>query len=434
MKKLQILILCTVIWLAWVLLVNAKDLTNVKDSVSSNQSITDIYKQKNENNQTRIKEAWDENSVWKKTCDINLDTTTKDYTEQLIYNCLLEEKRGLEKCDINEDWEANIADITYFIDLCVLWAPVAEDLPTYESSSNNNKKDLLSGAKIAKTWYINKTLMDWFMLPTETQDEDSTWKTICENYADQYINSCLLNDKPDFDRCDVNKDWNADITDLTDLIDECIKWTNTVDNDVIYSINGNNWSGADNWSGAGDWSGADNWRNVTNSDFPKEPVSNELKEAFNFAHNYWMTSASSIEDAKMSNPITRAAMAKMLSNYAKNVLGLEEDPTIDCNFSDVTEELDAQYDNWITSACKLWLMWKNVNKFKPSENVSRWQFSTIISRMISWTKDWSWNTKYYEPHIKNLCNRRIITKCWKNPDEKITREQAMTMFMRAGNN
>jgi hypothetical protein len=58
-----------------------------------------------------------------------------------------------------------------------------------------------------------------------------------------------------------------------------------------------------------------------------------------------MTSASSIDDAKMSKPLTRGAMAKILSNYAKNVLGLKEDPTKDCNFSDVSKELDAQYDN-----------------------------------------------------------------------------------------
>jgi hypothetical protein len=42
-------------------------------------------------------------------------------------------------------------------------------------------------------------------------------------------------------------------------------------------------------------------------------------------------------------------------------------------------------------------MWKNTTKFNPSKYVTRWQFSTVLSRMISWIEDWSWDKKYYEP-------------------------------------
>ena len=162
MKKLQTLILCTAVLSVWVLLVNAKELTNIKANANPD-SITDIYNQAKTDNQNWIT-AWDENSVWRPVCEVDKDLSTKDYTQLLIDNCLLTEKRDIKICDKDWDWKVNIADITYFIDLCVLWAPVAEDLPTYESSSNNNKKDLLSGAKIAKTWYINKTLIKLFMI------------------------------------------------------------------------------------------------------------------------------------------------------------------------------------------------------------------------------------------------------------------------------
>ena len=42
-------------------------------------------------------------------------------------------------------------------------------------------------------------------------------------------------------------------------------------------------------------------------------------------------------------------MAKMLSNYAINILGLTPDTSKDCDFSDVSSNLDYQYDNGVTN-------------------------------------------------------------------------------------
>ncbi|MBQ9553554.1 hypothetical protein IJU97_00910 [bacterium] len=46
----------------------------------------------------------------------------------------------------------------------------------------------------------------------------------------------------------------------------------------------------------------------------------------------------------MQSPLTRIAMAKMLSNYAINVLGKVPANMIVPNFSDITTELDDAYD------------------------------------------------------------------------------------------
>ncbi|MBO4516947.1 hypothetical protein J5751_06020 [bacterium] len=45
-----------------------------------------------------------------------------------------------------------------------------------------------------------------------------------------------------------------------------------------------------------------------------------MNEAYQYAHYYDITSANSIKDAKMDSGLNRIAMAKMLSNYAENVL------------------------------------------------------------------------------------------------------------------
>jgi len=52
----------------------------------------------------------------------------------------------------------------------------------------------------------------------------------------------------------------------------------------------------------------------------------------------------SIENANMYGSLTRVALAKMMANFAMDVLGLTPDTSKDCSFSDVSEALDAQYD------------------------------------------------------------------------------------------
>jgi hypothetical protein len=46
-------------------------------------------------------------------------------------------------------------------------------------------------------------------------------------------------------------------------------------------------------------------------------------------------------------------MAKMISKYAINIQGKEPDTLKTCLFSDVSENLDLQYDGGVTLACQL---------------------------------------------------------------------------------
>jgi hypothetical protein len=64
-----------------------------------------------------------------------------------------------------------------------------------------------------------------------------------------------------------------------------------------------------------------------------------------------------IREANMDAPLTRIAMAKMLSQYAINVLGKTPDTTkVVPNFPDVDAKLDADYDNGVTLAYQLGIM------------------------------------------------------------------------------
>ena len=135
-----------------------------------------------------------------------------------------------------------------------------------------------------------------------------------------------------------------------------------------------------------------------------------------------------INEAQMDQPLTRIAMAKMLSQYAINVLGKTPDTTKTISFPDISAELDSQYNNWVTLAYQLWIMWINVDKFRPDDLVTRAEFGTALSRMLFGLADWEWD-EWYKTHLDKLMEEMIITN--DNPDLKELRGYVMIMLMRS---
>lgn len=166
-------------------------------------------------------------------------------------------------------------------------------------------------------------------------------------------------------------------------------------------------------------------------DWKKEEIlsnwySREKNNAYSFAYNYWLTTTKSIKEADMDSYITRAQLAKMMSNFAKNLYLKFPDQSKRCTFNDVSSSLDKQYGNWITESCKLWIMWAWVSNFNPNGYVTRAEFATALSRLLFKTDDWN---PYYKPHMTNLKNWQILTDT--NPNIVEKRGSILLMFMRA---
>jgi hypothetical protein len=89
-----------------------------------------------------------------------------------------------------------------------------------------------------------------------------------------------------------------------------------------------------------------------------------------------------IDKANMNWEVTRIELAKMISNYAIKNLKKEWNTSKKCVFTDVTSDLDKQYDNWVTNACQLWLMGQWIIKFRPYDKVTIAEFWTILSRLL----------------------------------------------------
>ena len=159
----------------------------------------------------------------------------------------------------------------------------------------------------------------------------------------------------------------------------------------------------------------------------------EFQQAYEFAKWHWITTMPTIQKADMDGKLTRIAMAKMLSQYAMNVLWKTPDTTQNNKFNDVTDKQNSDYDNGVTLAYQLWIMWQNMpwNNFRPDDEVTRAEFATALSRMLYHTSDWQYKStdKYYTNHMKKLVQEKIITK--EDPKMKELRWYVMIMLMRS---
>ena len=152
----------------------------------------------------------------------------------------------------------------------------------------------------------------------------------------------------------------------------------------------------------------------------------ELNNAYTFAYKNGITTMWTIEKAKMNSPLTRIAMAKMLSNYTINVLWKKPANIVVPNFPDVSSQLNEDYGWAVTLAYQLWIMWLNIDKFRPYDEVTRAEFGTALSRMLYWLKD---GNPYYSTHLDKLKREKIISN--DNPNLKELRWYVMLMLMRS---
>ena len=157
-----------------------------------------------------------------------------------------------------------------------------------------------------------------------------------------------------------------------------------------------------------------------------DSYSPELQDAYQFAFQNSITTMDSIDKANMNGWLTRIAMAKMLANYAMNILGKKPANTIVPKFLDVSEKLDDDYNWAVTLAYQLGIMWLGIDKFRPNDWVTRAEFATALSRMLYETAD---GNPYYTTHLAKLKSEWIISN--DNPNLQEKRWYVMLMLMRS---
>ena len=112
-----------------------------------------------------------------------------------------------------------------------------------------------------------------------------------------------------------------------------------------------------------------------------ETYTTELQSAYTYAHSIGITTMPSIDAANMYGNLIRSHMAKMMVNYAKEVLGKTPDTSLACNFTDVAWE-STELKGYIKEACQLGIMGQWITAFSPNGIVTRAQFGTVLSRAL----------------------------------------------------
>ena len=180
-------------------------------------------------------------------------------------------------------------------------------------------------------------------------------------------------------------------------------------------------------------SGNQNMRTVVTQESSGEISNNllyisEYDHAYAFALEHGITTKQTIEEADMSGILTRSQMAKMIANYAINVLGQMPNTSIVCPFADLSGQ-SAEMQSYIIQACQLWLMGKNIQNFYPAGNVTRAELWTVLSRMLYKTPESTNGDPYYLIHLNILKANGVITNT--NPNLFELRAYLMLMLMRA---
>ncbi|HMS91049.1 MAG TPA: hypothetical protein PKC87_02430 [Candidatus Absconditabacterales bacterium] len=155
----------------------------------------------------------------------------------------------------------------------------------------------------------------------------------------------------------------------------------------------------------------------------------ELVEAYGYAYTVGITTMPTIDQADMNGNLIRSHMAKMMSNYATEVLNLIPNTGKVCNFDDINGETE-ELKGFITKACQLGLMGVGISSFNPNGIVTRAQFGTVLSRALWGNIHNITSAQYYTEHLKALKDAGIMNMI-SNPNQLEIRGYVMLMMQRA---
>jgi hypothetical protein len=133
----------------------------------------------------------------------------------------------------------------------------------------------------------------------------------------------------------------------------------------------------------------------------------------------------------------RKHLAKMMSQFAVNVMWMEPNINTGCVFDDI-DDISEEFQYYTVLSCQLGIMWLTYDgypapSFNPNELVKRSHFATTLSRLI-FGGAFNGNSKNrYADHMHAL-KRASIMSYISNPQMKELRWYVFLMLMRTDEN
>jgi len=160
-----------------------------------------------------------------------------------------------------------------------------------------------------------------------------------------------------------------------------------------------------------------------------------LTQAFSYAYANGITTQCPITKANLNGSLQRDQFAKMITQFAINVLHKKVNTKLTCSFSDITNE-STEMKQYITSACQLGLMGRASDGkstqqiFTPLGKMTRAQFGTVLSRLLYGDVNNSTDKVHrYAKHLQALNKAGIMTNISK-PNAIEVRGYVMLMMQR----
>ena len=163
----------------------------------------------------------------------------------------------------------------------------------------------------------------------------------------------------------------------------------------------------------------------------------EQVKAYEWALENGITTINDIEKARLADGLTRAELAKMMSQYMTKVLWQTPAVTEEkANYADVDESLGDLAD-FIQTAYAYKIMWINADgtplkKLNPRGKVTRAEYATVFSRVLFGDKYNKSEWNYYDAHLEALKEAEILTNTTPNIQE--VRGWVMLMMYRSSQN
>lgn len=161
-------------------------------------------------------------------------------------------------------------------------------------------------------------------------------------------------------------------------------------------------------------------------------VSEEFKKALSMLYAYDMTMYNTVDEFGPYRRLSRQEAAKILSNFAINVLCRKPNEKLKTYYSD-TQEATPTLKPYITLAYQLGIMkWWTDSNFKPTEAITKVELNAVIIRLIlqGYLSE-SWEKRYTE---YNKVSKTLGIIKQSNSSIAISRSDAAIMMFRAYKN
>lgn len=150
---------------------------------------------------------------------------------------------------------------------------------------------------------------------------------------------------------------------------------------------------------------------------PPTAADQELVSAYTWAYELWMTTQPTMEDARFYDNLSRGELAKILSEYAIDVLWKKPiEWKAGCDTYTDRPGMNDEVKHYTQLACELEVMWLKsdgktpLDAFRPRDNVHRSELVTTISRMLYGNtydnyQDYGW----WSNHMDKLVSDGLLT-------------------------